>query len=813
MSVQTQTQKTQTQKTQKTQTQKTKKYSPKHPLMTLPTASMTSGGSASFLQLTSNNKLFTAAEATHSIKDRWLQKAIEEVTQEKMSGLIGTNLLLLTDSYKVSHREQYPFGKTMDPTGIVYSYFESRGAGTGGHKEIVFFGLQYFIKRYLEGVVVTQEKIDEAAEYYAGHFGSNTVFGKEAKEAWKYIITQHGGKLPVKIMAVPEGTVLPVKNVLFTLENTDPACYWLTNFLETLLVQVWYPMTVASNSRAQKKVILSALQKSGSPLTHDDDGNPIYDIDFKLHDFGCRGVSSMETAGLGAMAHLTQFNGTDTVPGLVFAKEYYGATPGETKDDAPGYVKAGWGMTIPASEHSTMTSWGDKPSDEFAAYNNMLTVYPKGPVACVIDAYNMYLAAEFVIGEALTKSLEDRKDVNDFVKKKFVIRPDSGTPMFSDDKLLEALWKKFKAVPVGETNTDAEMKTAETKTGYNEKEFRVLRDDIRIIQGDGIDYQAIIDILGYLMEEGEDGSRKWSADNIAFGSGGGLLQKLNRDTQKCAFKASYIYEHDSKREHTEHDSKREHTVYKKPIDAPFKKSKQGRLTLTKTLTKDGTVWKTNTERTDYQMENDNNILVCVFENGLITKDYNLQDIVSRSSISNGSIEIWDDMYQNYDTTKHSIVTDRIKDKAEAIMTKNSGGKQNEDKFAEIFAKNSSGEYNNSSEEHNNEMENFIQTLQNELQATNEKSKEEQLNKAKNTQAMVLRLKEDVIKYKGDQELYKEINKARLAVRIAQQQLIGEISKIDAVHIAREANWSPNRYNAELDNASTTILDNIIQGIF
>lgn len=420
------------------------------------TTAEASGVSTSFNQV-GNKSQFTAAEATHSIKEAWIEKITEEATTRKMSGLVGTNLLLLTDSYKVSHKKQYPFGNregTRDNEGIVYSYFESRGAGAGGHEEIVFFGLQYFIKRYLEGVVVTTEKIEEAAEYYAGHFGSDEIFDKQA---WEYIVSNHGGKLPVKIMAVPEGTVLTVKNVLFTLENTDPKCYWLTNFLETLLVQVWYPMTVASNSRAQKKVILSALKKSGTPLSTDADGKPVYDIDFKLHDFGCRGVSSPETAGIGAMAHLTQFNGTDTVPGLVFAKEYYGATPGETDKTALGYVKAGWGMTIPASEHSTMTSWGDQPSDEFAAYNNMLTVYPKGPVACVIDAYNMYLAAEFVIGEALTDSLEKREDVNDFVKKKFVIRPDSGTPMFSDDKLLDVLWEKFKG----------------KNKGYNDKKYKV----------------------------------------------------------------------------------------------------------------------------------------------------------------------------------------------------------------------------------------------------------------------------------------------------------------------------------------------------
>jgi nicotinamide phosphoribosyltransferase len=306
---------------------------------------------------------FASSEATQSVKDTEVRKI--QALQNKMAGIVGTNLLLLADSYKTSHRKQYPF-KMDGPGGYVYSYFESRGAGAGGHEDVVFFGLQYFMKRYLQGVVVTKEKIDEAALYYESHFGDPTVFDREA---WEYIANPdgpHKGKLPVKIMAVPEGTVLPVKNVLFTMVNTDPKCYWLTNFLETLLVQVWYPMTVASNSRAQKLVILSALQKSGTPSQQE--------IAFKLHDFGCRGVSSMETAGLGALAHLTQFDGTDTVPGLVFGKEYYDATSGA--------VSPSWGMSIPASEHSTMTSWGDKPFDEYKAYHNMITKYHTGAVAC-----------------------------------------------------------------------------------------------------------------------------------------------------------------------------------------------------------------------------------------------------------------------------------------------------------------------------------------------------------------------------------------------------------------------------------------------
>ena len=153
------------------------------------------------------------------------------------------NIILMTDSYKCSHYKQYP-----PNTEFIYSYFESRG---GKHKEICFYGLQIFIKEYLMGQVVTLEKINEAETLLKLHFGPNYKF---PRQLWEYILVQYDGRLPIRIKAVPEGTCLPYKNVLFTMINTDPKCFWLTNYLETILVQVWYPMTVATNSREQKKL-------------------------------------------------------------------------------------------------------------------------------------------------------------------------------------------------------------------------------------------------------------------------------------------------------------------------------------------------------------------------------------------------------------------------------------------------------------------------------------------------------------------------------------------------------------------------------
>jgi nicotinamide phosphoribosyltransferase len=157
-----------------------------------------------------------------------LQQAKAEIT--KLRSVISSglnNLLLLTDSYKVTHWAQYPPG-----TKVIYSYLESRG---GKHLKVLNFGLQYFLKRYLCGVVVTEPKIDEAERIYAAHFGPGSVF---PRDKWMHIVLKHGGRLPIRICAPLEGEVIPYKNVLMTVENTDPECFWLTNFLETLLVQV-----------------------------------------------------------------------------------------------------------------------------------------------------------------------------------------------------------------------------------------------------------------------------------------------------------------------------------------------------------------------------------------------------------------------------------------------------------------------------------------------------------------------------------------------------------------------------------------------
>jgi nicotinamide phosphoribosyltransferase len=460
---------------------------------------------------------------------------------------VGTlhNILLLTDSYKVSHHKQYPPG-----TQVVYSYLESRG---GEFPETVFFGLQYLLEEYLAGVVVTPERIDAAEELFAQHFPHGSFFHRAG---WQHILDVHGGRLPVRIKAVPEGTVLPVSNVLLTIENTDPACYWLTNYLESLLVQVWYPSTVATQSRAMKQVIDAFLRETGDPT-----GLP-----FKLHDFGFRGVSSVETAAQGGAAHLLNFQGTDNLAGIVQAQRYYGAA-------MPG-------VSIPAAEHSTMTSWGrDHETD---AYRNMLHQFPNGLVAVVSDSYDVLNACRNIWGDALKADVLARDGT-------LVVRPDSGDPPTVVVKVLEILGQAF---------------------GFevNDKGYRVLDRHVRVIQGDGIDREMLHKILAAMRQQ------RWSADNIAFGSGGGLLQKLNRDTCRYAMKCSSVTVDGVERD-----------VFKLPATDQAKRSKAGRLKLIRRDDKYLTVRDTNDH-------SEPDLLIEVFRNGELRNRQSWDDICRRAAL-------------------------------------------------------------------------------------------------------------------------------------------------------------------------------------
>jgi nicotinamide phosphoribosyltransferase len=457
------------------------------------------------------------------------------------------NLVLMTDSYKFTHWRQYPPG-----TQKVYSYIESRG---GMFEDLVFFGLQYYLKHYLQGPVFTPEDVEEAEQFCRGHFGQKGYFNRQG---WLELHQRWGGRLPLEIKAVPEGTVVPVSNVMMTVENTDPQFPWLTNYMETLLLKVWYPITVATLSREIKKVFLSHLERTGDPTL----------IGFKLHDFGYRGVSSEETAAVGAAAHLVNFQGTDTVAGIRLLQQYYS-------------VQGMPAFSVPAAEHSTITAWGRERERD--AYANMLEQFPHGIVACVSDSYDVFNACEHIWGE----ELHDQVLVRDGV---LVIRPDSGDPKTIVVRVLEILGRKFGF----ETNA---------------KGYKVLNPKVRIIQGDGVNYWTIQDVLTAATRAG------WSADNIAFGMGGALLQQLNRDTQKFAFKCSQVT-----------ISGEGHEVYKEPVTDRSKGQKRGRLALVRR----DHHFKTITVEPGKSVPG--GLLQTVFANGEVKREQTLDDIRRRAEV-------------------------------------------------------------------------------------------------------------------------------------------------------------------------------------
>ncbi len=465
---------------------------------------------------------------------------------------MSENILLMTDSYKQSHPFQYP-----TDTNYLHFYIESRGVTRSDlQNETKFFGLQYYLKKYLSKPI-TQEMIAEAKEIMSLH---GVPF--DAK-GFDKIIEKHNGYLPVRIRAVKEGVTVPTKNVILTVESTDEELFWLPGFLETMLLKVWYPITVATLSNNIKSVIREYLAETADSLDK---------LGFMLHDFGYRGVSSEESAAIGGAAHLTNFLGTDTLATLKFCRDYYNENMA--------------GFSIPASEHSTTTCWGVGTDNEKVAFENMISSFGDNSLlyACVSDSWDF------------KKAIQTWNGLADKVKSKkanLVIRPDSGDAV---ENIMYAL--------------------AELEKGYgattNSKGYKVLN-NVALIQGDGVNISLIKNVLDAMKQ------KKYSAENIAFGMGGALLQgnfesSINRDTFKFAMKCSAIGRGD-----------KIYDVYKDPITDKAKKSKKGRLDLIKnsvgefqTIVLDDS-YKLGEYHKDSQ-------LVTYFENGEVLFEQSLAEI-------------------------------------------------------------------------------------------------------------------------------------------------------------------------------------------
>jgi nicotinamide phosphoribosyltransferase len=411
-----------------------------------------------------------------------------------------TNIILATDSYKHSHFLQYP-----PEARLISAYAEARTNDFSD--EILFFGLQPFLMDALARPV-TRADVDNAEALCTAH---GVPFNRAG---WDAIVSDHAGFLPIEISALPEGMIVPSSVPMVQVVNTDPRMPWLSTFIETALLRaIWYPTTVGTLSWLCKRVIKAGLDKSSDDAAGQ--------LPFKLHDFGARGVSSGESAALGGLAHLVNFMGTDTMEALIAARRFYGA------EAMPAF-------SIPAAEHSTMTSWGE--AREEAAYANMLDQFAgEGKIVAVVsDSYDLDKAVADIWGGTLKSKVLERKGT-------LVVRPDSGDPVETPVRTVKALWEKF-----GGT--------------VNSKGYRVLNPQVRVIQGDGMNINSIAVLVDRMLEEG------FAIDNIAFGMGGGLLQLVNRDTLRFAMKANAMQDGEGVW----------HDVSKRPATDPTKGSKAGR---------------------------------------------------------------------------------------------------------------------------------------------------------------------------------------------------------------------------------------------
>lgn len=382
------------------------------------------------------------------------------------------NPILNTDSYKLGHFLQYPNG-----TRAISAYVTTRG--NSFRPDVMFFGLQMFLKEYLSRAI-TRSDIDEAEEIA-------TLHGQPFDRAgWTHIVDTHGGYLPLKIEALQEGFAVrrdvPVAQVV----NTDPNVPWLSSYIETALLRaIWYPSTVATMAWRIKQALWPFLERTS------DRAEEL--IETSISDFGSRGTTSLEQTGLGGAAHLLHFTSSDSLAGVLHARRYYGALMA--------------GRSVPASEHTTVTAWGQER--EVDAYSNMIDRFARfGAYSIVADSFDLHNAVSDTLGKKLQTKIRAANAT-------LVVRSDSGDPIDTPVQVVAQLAYAF-------------------GTHLNGKGFKVLDDNVRVIQSDGVSLQDIQMILGRLEGMG------FSSENISFGMGSSLLQKVSRDTLSFTMRASAL---------------------------------------------------------------------------------------------------------------------------------------------------------------------------------------------------------------------------------------------------------------------------------
>jgi nicotinamide phosphoribosyltransferase len=476
-----------------------------------------------------------------------------------------TNPFLLTDYYKVGHVFQYP-----DKTELVYSNLTPRKSRIDGVEEMVFFGLQYFMKEYLISYF-NENFFQQPKEKVMTAYKRRIVTSLGAHlPSYEHISALHNlGYLPVEIKALPEGSKVPMRVPCLTIVNTKAEFYWLTNFLETLLSAViWQPCTSATIAYTYRKLLNKYAEETGMPTDF---------VQWQGHDFSFRGMSSLETAVLSGMGHLLSFTGTDTIPAIDALEQYYNA-------DADDELIGG---SVAATEHSVMCS-GSKDGELETFRRLIAEVYPSGIVSIVSDTWDLWkVCTEYL--PALKETVLSRDG-------KVVIRPDSGDPVKiicgdPDGKteverkgVVELLWDVF-----GGTITA--------------KGFKLLDAHIGAIYGDSINIDRATRICEGLKAKG-------FATQVVFGIGSYTYQYNTRDTFGTAMRATYVVIDGEGQE-----------IYKDPVtDDGTKKSATGLLQVMKENGSYVLIDKVNWKE-EQQSE-----LKTVFKDGKLVKEFSLKEI-------------------------------------------------------------------------------------------------------------------------------------------------------------------------------------------
>lgn len=488
------------------------------------------------------------------------------------------NPLMSIDFYKADHRRQYPEG-----TEYVYANFTPRSARLanlleGYDDRVVVIGIQAYIKRILidqwNNEFFARSKQDVVSKYKRR---MDSSLGEGAVPI-EHIEALHDlGYLPLKIKSLPEGSRVNIRVPMFTVVNTLPEFFWLTNYIETSIsAEIWKPCTTATIAYEYKRLLTDYAQQTGAPLDF---------IPIQAHDFSSRGMSGMLDAAASGIGHLASFIGTDTVAAIDYAEDYYGID---------GVV----GVSVPATEHSVMCmGTKDNEIDTFKRLINDL--YPSGVVSIVSDTWDFWK----VISEYTKELKEDilNRKPNAIGLAKVVFRPDSGDPVKvicgdSEAKpgspefkgAAECLWEIF-----GGTTTD---------NGY-----KLLNERVGLIYGDSITLQRAQAILKGLKAKG------FASTNIVFGIGSYTYQHLTRDTFGFAIKATWGQVNGQGRE-----------IFKDPItDKGDKKSAAGLLRIEET--DDG--FKLFDRQTPEQEQQ--GALEIVFKDGKIVKEISFSDIKAR----------------------------------------------------------------------------------------------------------------------------------------------------------------------------------------